>query len=521
MAAALKIGTVANVPVKDLEPDPLQPRRHFDDKHIDALATSIKAIGIQQPLQVFKGQKGKLTIKDGECRWRAAKQAKLKVVPVLLAEKDPDDARIRIDQVAVNNLRQSLTKMELAQFLVQLRDVNKLTANDIAATLEKKGLKAMTPAEIQSTMKFIELKPWAQDMLNAGEIDEAGATALLVANDQPAALKIIEKNLRNTIGFSGRATRRDIVDDVQSAFSDTAIRLDREHSWDPKVPIAHFNWKTACKGCEHLKTVFGTPYCLNAKQFAKKNDEAKAAGLLPGGKKPKSDKPATPKQQEAQQQEKAEAREQTLERKQLMYLHGFLRGRLQQDIEDKPVLWGTLTDFTALQRPGTHGQETRIPFHKAAKDVEIKCLADMLGERYSHVQIQLRREIAMEAIEQLPFDECLMLAHFLYGKELRPIWKVDQAYLDLLQKAELIAICETHCPLPEKRKTWSTAKVGELTAAILAKADEIPVAPALQKLYLEIGPPQDENGMERWDDFHDGHGEEDEEGYDEGEDGDE
>lgn len=521
MAAALKIGHVANVALKDLSPDPHQPRKTFDQKALDDLASNIKERGIQQPLLVINGGKGKLIIKDGERRWKAAKQAKLKTVPVLLTEKDADEIQTRIDQVAVNNLRQGLTKLELAGFLVQLRDVNKLTPNEIAARLEKEGIKGMSQAEVQTTMKLVELKPWAQAMVNAGQIDEASATAMLIANDHPPALKLLEKELRKEIDWRGKATRREVVDAVQNAFGDTAIKLDREQSWDPKTPIAHFNWKTACKGCEHLKTAFGTPFCLNAKEFNKKNDDAKAAGLLPGGKKPKTEKVGTPKQQEVQHQEKVEAREYSLEQKTRTYLHHFLRERLAQDIEDKPVLWGTLTDFTALQRPGAMSQDQRAPFHKAAKEVEVRCLADMLGERYSHIQIKLHQEIAMTAIAQLPLEECQMLAHHLHGVELRPIWKVDQAYLDLLQKAELVAICETHCPLPEKRRTWSTAKVGELSAAILAKADEIPVAPMLQKIYQDLEPPipdiddEEEGGPERWDDFHDGHGAEDEEGDDE------
>src|SRR5690606_28104092 len=137
-----------------LVPDPDQPRQSFEKNSLQALADNIRQRGIQVPLLVrikSEGKKNVTVIKDGERRWRAAKLAKLKTVPVLLAHAG-DASQILIDQVAVNDLREKLKPMELAQALVKMRDQDKLSANEIASRMSKQGL-LLTNQQIANMMK--------------------------------------------------------------------------------------------------------------------------------------------------------------------------------------------------------------------------------------------------------------------------------------------------------------------------------------------------------------------------------
>src|SRR3990167_9357205 len=77
---ALVPGQVHEVPIDSIAPDPTQPRTEFDQHALDELAQVIRTRGIENPLRVTRTG----VIKHGERRWRAAKQLKLKTVPVLL-----------------------------------------------------------------------------------------------------------------------------------------------------------------------------------------------------------------------------------------------------------------------------------------------------------------------------------------------------------------------------------------------------------------------------------------------------
>ena len=79
-------GGLKTLPLHKIEPNPNQPRRDFDDEELEALAESIRQHGIIQPLPVREMPNGYYQIIAGERRWRAAKMAGLKEVPVVVKE---------------------------------------------------------------------------------------------------------------------------------------------------------------------------------------------------------------------------------------------------------------------------------------------------------------------------------------------------------------------------------------------------------------------------------------------------
>jgi ParB family chromosome partitioning protein len=119
-----------------IEPDPEQPRRHFDDETLKELAASIKARDVKQPLTVrWHPQSRRYRIIDGERRFRAASQAGLDDVPCIVQEGDSKE--VLIDQIVHNWQRADLRPYETADALIRLKTEYDLSVSDIAATTGK------------------------------------------------------------------------------------------------------------------------------------------------------------------------------------------------------------------------------------------------------------------------------------------------------------------------------------------------------------------------------------------------
>lgn len=351
-ATALRAGVVAQLAPKLLTPDPDNPRKFYDDAALDALADNVKARGILSPILVRKGPKGALIVKDGHRRLRAAKLAKLKAVPVLLAGDD-ELTDVRLDQVAVNNLHERLAPMDTARMLRKLRDEQKLTPNDLAARMAKAGT-PMSTAEIERAIALSDLPDWAQGMIDAGELaPEAGHDVLPALRDVRVAKKL-HSALRQAFGWRGRVDTRLARDVIEGIYQEVGVDLNC--FWGRDDRTVHFDWKSRCKGCEHLRRLQGIAVCMDAKAFAQHNAEAKAAGLGPGGKKPeKAAKPdpekLTPKQAAKLEAEKAERREKVEGSRAEGYLDQWLRGKVATQLLNRPAVALSLVAWLASDRP--------------------------------------------------------------------------------------------------------------------------------------------------------------------------
>jgi ParB/RepB/Spo0J family partition protein len=500
MALKLSATTVSQIPVKDLLPDPEQPREAFDKDALQALADNIKARGVQVPLLVRMGAgKGQIVIKDGERRWRAAKQLKLKSVPCLLASSD-NAAQIRLDQVTVNNLRERLKPMELAKTLARMRDLDKLSVNEIAAKLTKQGMK-VSRAEIENLLKLVALPDWAQAMVNEEQIEVASAREIAGIKDKPV-LVALQKHLKDSASWRGRVTPREATSDIRTAYRDAAaadLRKTESYYSDPVL----FDYKKVCKGCPHLRETHGEALCMDEAGFKKHQAEAKEAGLGPGGSRAKKsatestdkDRPLTDGQQKKLDAQKAEQRQVSLEGKSRYYLHGWARRRivdhLSQDIATSSV--SRIVLFATACHPGIPGYERGNASTQNQAERNLRTVATdhgmpTLGHFLKALDIpeSLMTELARQVVLELPLIETLQLHHHLFGSDLSALWKVDAAYLDLLQKAELVEVAEKHAQLPEGRKAWGALKTAELVAAILAVSDKVGVPPALSRIYADI-----------------------------------
>ena len=173
-----------------IEPNKDQPRKTFDEEKIEELAESIKQYGIIQPIIVSK-KDDYYQIIAGERRWRAAKKAGIKEVPVVV--KDYSDREIAEISLIENIQREDLNPIEEALSYKQLIEEYHLTQEELAQRVSK------SRTVITNAMRLLKLHKDVQKMLVNGDISAGHARALLALEDPKQQLQIAkeikEKNL--------------------------------------------------------------------------------------------------------------------------------------------------------------------------------------------------------------------------------------------------------------------------------------------------------------------------------------
>lgn len=181
---------VIDVEIERVAPNPNQPRRHFDEDALLSLKDSIEVHGIVQPILVRHNGNGYIII-AGERRWRAARMAGLKRVPVIIREVD--DINIAQLSLIENIQREDLNDIEEAMAYEHLIAHYGLTQEDLSKAVGK------SRSHIANTMRLTKLDDRVKDMIAVGQISGGHGRALLRIDDlehQHAwALKIIDGTL--------------------------------------------------------------------------------------------------------------------------------------------------------------------------------------------------------------------------------------------------------------------------------------------------------------------------------------
>lgn len=161
---------VGEVPVKNLKPNPYQPRKTFDPDQLKELEESIRQSGVIQPLIVRK--KGRqYEIVAGERRWRAAKAAGLDQVPVVV--RDYDDAAMMEVALVENMQRSDLDPMEEARGIQHLMASLQLTQEEAARKLGK------SRAAVANALRLLKLPSEAAELVSAGRLTTGQVRPLL------------------------------------------------------------------------------------------------------------------------------------------------------------------------------------------------------------------------------------------------------------------------------------------------------------------------------------------------------
>jgi ParB family chromosome partitioning protein len=164
------------VPVSAVRPNPHQPRSHFDEESLAALAASVRELGVLQPVLVRALDDDSYELIAGERRWRAAKRAGLPTIPVVV--KEADDLA-SLEQAVVENLhRQDLNPLEEAAAYQQLLEDFGMTHEQLA---ERVGKSRVT---ITNTLRLFQLPPGIQKQVSDGSITAGHARALLGTPDR-------------------------------------------------------------------------------------------------------------------------------------------------------------------------------------------------------------------------------------------------------------------------------------------------------------------------------------------------
>lgn len=175
---------VQEVSVKELRPNPYQPRKVFDQKAIDELKESIQEHGILQPILARKSIKG-YEIILGERRFRAATEAGLKTVPVIIKDYSEDKM---MEVALIENLqREDLNPVEEAQAYQKLIDHLKLTQEELASRVGK------SRPHIANHIRLLQLPKPVLELLSNGMITMGHGRALLGLKKKSKMQQVVQR----------------------------------------------------------------------------------------------------------------------------------------------------------------------------------------------------------------------------------------------------------------------------------------------------------------------------------------
>jgi len=164
-----------SLPVEVISPNPDQPRRHFGEAALEALAGSLRERGVLQPVLVRPTAPGAYELIAGERRWRAAKLAELETIPAIVRETA--DVDLLRDALLENLHRAQLNPLEEAAAYQQLLDDFGCTHDELAGRLGR------SRPQISNTLRLLKLSAPVQRRVAAGIVSAGHARALLAVMD--------------------------------------------------------------------------------------------------------------------------------------------------------------------------------------------------------------------------------------------------------------------------------------------------------------------------------------------------
>lgn len=229
-----------------IEPNREQPRKDFNEEQLNELADSIRKYGVLQPLLVQKkGDYYEIVV--GERRWRAAKIAGLKEVPVVIREYSEQQA---VEIALIENVqREDLNPIEEAMAYQRLMQEFHLKQEEIAERVSKNR------STITNSIRLLNLAPEVQNMLIANDITSGHARALLAIEDPEVQKKLAERIVQERLS----------VREVERAVK-LLGKVPKEKKKDPTDEALELVFKNLE---ERMKTVMGTKVNISRKDKSK------------------------------------------------------------------------------------------------------------------------------------------------------------------------------------------------------------------------------------------------------------
>ena len=193
--AELIIGSIVDLPIEKISNNPFQPRTHFNEESIKELSTSIKQLGVIQPVTVRKIKGNKYQLVSGERRLRASKLAGLKTIPSYVRLADDKES---LEMALVENIqRQDLDPIEIGLSYQRLIDEIKLTQDQLS---ERVGKKRST---IANYMRLLKLDPIIQTGIRDQFITMGHGRALVNISDSKLQIDLYKKIVKKGLSVRG------------------------------------------------------------------------------------------------------------------------------------------------------------------------------------------------------------------------------------------------------------------------------------------------------------------------------
>lgn len=226
---------INEIAINLIKPNPDQPRINFDEEALEELATSIRELGIIQPLTLRSAEAGTYMIISGERRYRAAKLAGLDTVPAYV--RTANDSELTEMALIENIQREDLNAIEIALTFRKLIDQYNLTQERLSERIGKKR------ATIANFLRLLKLPAEVQLGLRDKAVDMGHARALLSVEKPTMQLKLYNEILKK--GLSVRQVEQ------------RAKEMNEEGNTEPKAPAKKVNNADYDVLKQHLSKSFG------------------------------------------------------------------------------------------------------------------------------------------------------------------------------------------------------------------------------------------------------------------------
>jgi len=246
--------SINEIKLTEIEVNPSQPRKNFEEETLRELSESIKAVGLIQPLTVRELASGRYQIISGERRYRAAKMADLKSVPVYI--RTANDTELLKMGLIENIQREDLDAIEIAISFQRLIDECSLTQELLSEQVGKKR------ATVANYLRLLRLPAEIQKFIRERKLSMGHARAIVGLDEEKLQLKIarktideelsvrqveelVKKSLRPAAGKSTPAPEEDLPDDyfrlieLLGPYFNNNINIKRGEKGDGKITI-HF-----------------------------------------------------------------------------------------------------------------------------------------------------------------------------------------------------------------------------------------------------------------------------------------
>ncbi len=183
--------SILRLKLRDIEPNPDQPRKVFDNEKLQALAESIAEHGLIQPILVKKAAGGMYVIIAGERRWRASKLAGLKEVPCILGDYSEQSV---MELALIENLqREDLNPIEEAEGYQKLMESFRLTQDEVAKRVGK------SRSAVANSLRLNSLSKEIKKLVSDGKLTQGHARAILPIEDENDRMEMAQRIIKEDL----------------------------------------------------------------------------------------------------------------------------------------------------------------------------------------------------------------------------------------------------------------------------------------------------------------------------------